>query len=550
VCLALACGGAGPASRQSATGAAAAEILRYPVLEKVPAPVTYAAVAGRVADLSRALRELALAVGLVVDEEVTDLDQELRRFGGASPLLANDLASIGISVERSAAVFSRELYPTFVLPVADADKLALFIERRLPSRGVSVRRHRGVEVYSWRRSDARGDELDRRDDSWVGTVGWAVVDDWVIVHISGSRTERDLTWLDDVMATRSGRRLAGQPDLAAAFEAARRRLPEAPRRPSAAHPLLPDESGAGQARPGIVGVARQDRLLAALRAASPSELAPCWTAFADDPGLFVVAANTHWDGADGFVSFELTAPAAAELTAALGDPPPPGFAAFREDSGFYAGARIGLAWLAKLAARTRCELANPFRDALPAALRDPAVSSYQVAGSDFRLKPSLEGSGRAALRLGLRDRSYGEQLLALLPQRGLARKQVIHGVGVNVIEIPLMGKLTWVLDDRSLCVAVGNGVMQRVLAPAENGESEREPEPGAEIAAIGISPARITDLAGSLSRLGALVTGASADRFRQYAMRLAQRLSRYDYGRLRLAIDGKTLVLSGRMRLR
>ncbi len=548
VFLLVACGGPGRAPRQpTGAGAAAARVRAYPVLARLPAPVTYAVVTARVDDLSRALRELALAVGLVADAEVGDLDGELVRDFGVSPLRVNDLAQIGISVDRSAAVFSRELYPTLLLPVADVDQLDSFIQRRLPEHGVSVRRHRGHEVYTWRREVANEDPFAGHDSSWVHMVSWALVEDWLVLHIGGSRTARDLTWLDDVLPSSGTPRLAGHEDLAAAIATARRHLPERRRPASPAHPLLPDEAGTAPARPGIIGVARQRRLLAALRAAAPAELSPCWLGFADDPGLLVLAADATWDGADGLVAVELTAPAARELADAVGSAPPPGFAAFRKDSGLYLGVRIGPAWLSDLAARSHCRLAAP-GEGFASRLGGRALQGIALAGSDFRVDFTHPRNGRAVAYLGLSDRSFAERLLDQIPLRkSVARRRKVHGVDVDVISIPLVPEVAWTLDDHSLCVAIGDGVMQRVLAPAGG---KATGAPGAEIAAAGIAPARIADLPESLARLGAAALGLSSDRLRSFAARAARRLGRYDYGRLRLAIDGKSLVLTGQMRLR
>jgi hypothetical protein len=170
-----------------------------------------------------------------------------------------------------------------------------------------------------------------------------------------------------------------------------------------------------------------------------------------------------------------------------------------------------------------------------------------MAGSDFRVEWSSKKTGRAALCLGFRERGVGQRLLDQIPQHDLlAEKRTIQGIDVQIIDKPILPTVAWMLSERSLCVSLGRGVMEKVLEPAGIDPAR---EAGTELAAVGIAPARIADLPASLAQLGALVTGSSPDRLRSYAANVARRLSRYDYGRLRLAIDGKSLVLTGRMRL-
>jgi len=270
------------------------------------------------------------------------------------------------------------------------------------------------------------------------------------------------------------------------------------------------------------------------------------------------------------VIVELSRSAATELASALGGMPPPGFTAFRRDSGIGLGGRLDPAWLAEVGKRSGCSAASWLGDLFRFG---HGWSSWQLAGSDFRIGPS-SATMTGAIYLGFRDRSLGERALELIPQRKLfARARNIRGVEVHEIDLPgLPGlpEVTWTLDDHSLCIAVGEGVIERVLAPAR-GESSLEL--GTEIAIVEVTPGWFPDLEGSLSaltRLASVALGAAdvdllgddLSRYDSGQLRLAiaiagvntgilaSQLSRCESARLRLAIDGESLVLTGRIRLR
>ena len=159
IALLAACArGTGPATAPRSTPALQAS---YPALAWVPADASDV-VTGRVGAVARGLREsVAPLVGLAAPQGA--LDALLRRLTGLDPLSERDLATAGIAVDRTAALFSSGLWPTLALPVEDPAALTDHLQPAWPLSGVRlVEREAREATIRWAEPGRRGSCSRRR----------------------------------------------------------------------------------------------------------------------------------------------------------------------------------------------------------------------------------------------------------------------------------------------------------------------------------------------------------------------------------------------------
>ena len=503
-----ACSGPSVGSGQASSQQVSLANTRFPALRFAPKEPTYAVASARTADMVTGVRELLNAIGLLADGDVAVIDRELTRKYGVNPLSVDSLTSIGIDAGKSAVVFSADIWPTAVVPVADEERLSAFLDKVRPRKGLQVRQFRGRDWYSH--------PLD--DDVIVQWIRW---EGHLAVRLTLDSEVTNVDWLADMFD--DARTLAHSGTLQQVLQTVDASVESA----NVAGLFNPGDllSRFAEIVPGDKGKA----LLGCARLLSPLS------------GAVAVGAHIDWGAARGSLSIGLQPDAAAALREHLLRPPP-GYASVREQAGLYASMTVDPWWLDDHRAAIGCPLwkeplvgANgTFRD-LPTGFR-----GFVAALLDLQLsKRKARGVGY----LGLREQSLARWLLDQIPQRRfLERKTEVAGQVVKVIAVPLLPRIMYRLDDTSLLMSVGSDVMTQTLSPPAEGAAA---DSGAlDVASFGIYPQRLNDLQGILLRVAQAMQISS-----HFAKASYRRLSRYEYGKVELTLQGDALVLSLAMRL-
>ncbi len=512
VCLAFvlclgACSGAatGPKTADRREPSAAEKV--YPALRWVPADATYVMTGIRTADLLTAGRELIAALGLLGDFDVMDVDREFVSNLGVNPLSADALADAGIALDRGVALFSQEISPVVILPVADEAKLSGFLEQRQPDKGLAVRRYGEHEWFSW--------PAGARD-----AIHWVRWDGHIAIRLSIAADPGDTAWLDGIFG-KSGR-VGDHPNMKWTVAETRSRLP-------------------GAKPPALLGFMHVGAFVEALgQLASGGEakaLAACATIIEPIDELVGVGVRADWSSADGVVILRMKHDAATALAGHV-SAPPPGFAAFRQKSNFYATWALDVHWLEVLRAGLGCPALDvPLvgRGGLPRnSPRGGHVAVEQLSVSDLT-------AARAAMHLELADPLFAKSLLAMIPKRRWFEKSVkIAGHAAKTVKVPGVISIGYLLGDTAMTATMTAGLLEPVLA----GPGPEPPDQGALVAALAIRPTRLVGLSQLLE-----LSADFGPITRSMAERSYRRLSRYEHGAVHLVLDGDALILELGMRL-
>jgi hypothetical protein len=322
------------------------------------------------------------------------------------------------------------------------------------------------------------------------SIAWVVQGDWLLVHfvfpaahddgkswVAASTRRSSATWLEAWQwANRVGERVAKSPKVLGFLDL--RKL--------------------------VAASARGADTIACVEALSPIER----VGFAYD---------TDGRGVTGRITLELGAAASGIAAAVLPDPP-----------GWAAASANAPKWnidLARFAAWV-----SPCAGAIGASgdlehLRKTGVRSARVFVSALDLS-NTTGSG--AISLELSSPQLVATYLDKIPMRStIERDRTWHGVAGHHIGIPFGPTIDYVLDDKHAIAAVGDGVIDAVLAPSG--------APATPLVQLDITP-------GGLSRQ---VWEQLASNLPLGRMFLAT-LSAWHDGHLTLALEGTTLVLEAR----
>ncbi|HKE15872.1 MAG TPA: hypothetical protein VKB80_13440 [Kofleriaceae bacterium] len=503
----------------AATGGAPARTVAtierdYPALRWVPAGASYVLAAGRVDQGVRAARELADLAAIAGGATADELDRWLRGELGASPLDEADLAGAGIDLHASAALFAQAGFPTAALPVADAGRLRGFLARHRPAGDAAASTRRGEAATSWSIGDWR--------------LSWAMHGRWLFVHL-GPRGEGE-GWLDRVVAAPDAG-LAADPDLAAAADRGRRALGDRATRPPRA--------------PGLVGLVRAAALARDLAgwSGAPDGLAGCARRASAAAPLLSWAADFSRGRGAVWAAIDLAPAAARALRAHIAPPPPPGYRAYRAAAAVAVDWSLELDWLERVRARLACPLLDqPIRDPVREATGFRGPRAWHVAATSID-PGDLSGAGAAHVILA--DPGLIAAQLESIPGRSLfERSRRIAGQRVQVLSVPGLPTIAYRQAGEAFTLAVGDGVMEEVLAPAA--PAPRDGEAGLEVARVAIAPPR-------LPALGAIVDAAlsalAGPPPRPSGRIIAARLSRYDEAALSARLDGNSVAISATMRL-
>ncbi len=479
--IALGCGGGHGHGATPTPPAAPAEAPGFTATRWVPAKATYAISSHSVADAQHVLRDVVDSFGFLADLSESKLSRDLSKLLGVDPLSIEALRTVGVDPEGGFALFSDDLDPTLAVHLSAPDALPAFFDKLhgqgMVSQSVIVD---GVEIFS---SSLGGG----------AAIAWIVQGDWLLVHfvlpgahddgkswVAASTRRTSATWLEAWQwANRVGERVAKSPKVLGFLDL--RKL--------------------------IATSARGADTIACVQALSPIER----VGFAYD---------TDGRGVTGRVTFELGAAASGIAAAVL--PDPPGWAAAS------ANAPIAAQWnidLARFAAWV-----SPCAGALSASrdlddLRKTGVRSARLFVSALDIANT---SGAGAVSLDVSSTHLVTELLDKIPMRStIERDRTWHGVAGHHIGIPFGPAVDYVLDDKHALAAMGDGVIDAVLAPSG--------APVTPLVQLDITP-------GGLSRQ---VWEQLASNLPLGRMFLAT-LSAWHDGHVTLALEGTTLVLEAR----
>jgi hypothetical protein len=501
-------GVAGCAASRQAVGSSPATALEsaYPVVAWAPAGASYVAVAGRLDEGVRAARELADLASIGGGATADQLDRWLREAIGASLLDERDLAGAGIDVHASAALFAQDGFPTAALPVADPGRLRAFLDRHRPGRATSSRQGADA-ITSWSIGEWR--------------LSWAAHGRWLFVHL-GPRAG-DERWLDRVVAAPEGASLAADADLASALARARRAL------------------GHAERAPGLLGAVSVDALARDLAAwpGAPDGLAACARRASTAAPHLSWAADFSRERGAGWAAIDLAPAAAAALRAHVAPPPPPGYRAYRAGAALAVDWSLEVDWLERVRARFACPLLDqPIRDPVREATGFRGPRAWHVAATSIDLD-DLSGAGAAHLLLA--DPGLVSAQLESIPARSLfERSRRIAGQRVQVLSVPGLPTISYRQAGDEFTLAVGDGVMEEVLAPG----SPPGGAPDLEVARVALQPPRLPALGALIDAALSALGGSRARPGRA----IAARLSRYDEVAVTARLDGDSVAIFATMR--
>ena len=395
-----ACGGhAGAPSTPTPPAAAAA----YPATRWVPASPTYLVAAQSMRDGQHALVSVLDDLGMATGFETHEVSEELQRVLGVDPLSPDAVANIGIDPGGSAALFSEDVTPTFVVHLAAPEAFSAFIDRE--------RSHGLVTVSTL----VDGIEINSATLDNEANVSWAVDKDWLWVHF--------------------GPKTAGAEWFAHSHKAA-----------SAAWATAWSwaEKLAGKAK--VIGFARGKELLAAIvtRAAEGKACLDKLGAV-DKVGL---AFDADGGKLDARVSFDVGANAAAMQSHLLA--PPPGWA--------------GVAQAAPLSVQWNLDLGAAFDWLAPceqAFGMTPLDTMGVRAGRALLLAfdpVAKEGTGAVAL-----DLSSGKLIAPYVAKAShFSSDRTFGPYKGHHVSIPFVGKFDYVFDDKLAIASMGDGLMDKI----------------------------------------------------------------------------------------
>lgn len=392
----------------------AAEAPRFPATRWVPGAPTYALSSTKITDIQRTVRDAIASFGLLGGVTESDVGHAMSQVLGLDPLVPDNLRQAGIDPDGGFAMFSDDLDPTISVHLTDPAAFAAFIDKQrahgMVSQSVVVD---GIEQFTFKSRD-------------VG-LSWAVVGDWLLVHllIPGIHDDNK-TWL-----TASTHRAA--PTWMDTWRWANR---------------------VGEAiskAPSVLGIVDLRKLIAASARGADGIACVQLLAPVEHVGFAIDGDGTS---ARGRVAFDLGASAAKIYGAAIW--PPQGWDIASKD------APISIGWNLDIDAFARW--AEPCTRALGMGQLNHLTQGIR-AGRAFASKIDIKDtSGVGALAVD-GDMTILKDQLDRVPMRGsLEKDRTWNGVHGKHLGIPFGPAFDYVLDDKHAVVAMGDGVMDKVFA--------------------------------------------------------------------------------------
>jgi len=398
----------------------------YPALRWVPADATFVVTTRHTSDAVAILRELGNVAGVLVDADLSELEDEMRRHLGFDPLSTDSLTEIGVDVNGGVAIFSQGLSPTFAIPLSDPAHIASLIEQlRAGGVAVEVSREQGIDVYTF-----AGD----RDVH----LHWAIADRWLFVHVEiTDEHEGELAWYRALRSADGG--FASGPDLAAAQARAVRPAAPAPR-------VIDPAGGAATAAPPMLGVVKLAELRARLaRLGAKRDCLDVGRA----TGRAFLAAGADGKDTTAAIAVEVTGTGPADAIIAG----PAGWARARGDAAMQAEWNVDLDKVGALIAP--CD-ASTARD-----LTSQGVLAVRAFVQALDIK---DLSGRGAVFLAAHDNHLAEQALDNIPGLSLAsRHRKVGAADVVDVSMPMIPSFSYAMTSTTTTAAVGEHLIDQVL---------------------------------------------------------------------------------------
>ncbi|MGE5183983.1 MAG: hypothetical protein ACM31C_18055 [Acidobacteriota bacterium] len=469
-----ACGGSAKAPKSP--GNAAAPVPGLAVSAFVPDRPSYLLAAPKLRDAQVGIRGAIDALGVPAGVDAQMASQALQGLLDVDPLNADPAASIGIDVDGGVAIFSENLDPTIVVHLASPPATEAFFERErkrgMVTQSVIVD---GVEVFDARLAPGVH-------------VGWAVDHDWLFVHFQ-SADPRSTDWFQH-----------------------------------AHHPTgatwAPDWQWAAAQHPGassLLGFVKLRELVGRFAGHAQAMMA---CAKLVEPvarvGLSLDAAPGH---VGGRIALDLGPTARDVASHAL--PPPPG-------------------WVATSANAAVALQLNVDADAVAAWVR-PCVESFggnlaRIQQLGVRAARAMllsldpdEAAGTGAVAVDLDRSDFLARQLDKIPMRSHLESDRTFGAHRgHHLKIPFTAELDYVLEDKLGAVAMGDGVLAQIFAPAA------PPAAPPPLARLDVTPSRLSAKAWEWLLGRADIPAART---------VADMLQRWRDGHISLGIEGDSLVL-------
>jgi len=445
----------------------------FPATRWVPASPSYVFAAPTFADAQHGLRDAIDGLGMFVNVTAEGAGSDLSRVFAVNPLDEAAVTAIGVDVHGGIVAFSEDLAPTFVVRINAPEAMQAFLdkqrERGMVSRSVIVD---GIEVFT--AQVIRGD-LD---------ISWAIADGWMWIHFTPAFARNEGTaWFTNSRKPQSA-------DWARDWSWA--------------------QSAAATTK-GLVGFVDPKDVLGrfAAKVACVRLLDPIQRV-----GLAIEVESGGT--ARGKITLDLGTAAAQVASATL--PIPEGFASASTNAPI-----VGQWNLDLIALRA---WAQPCLETMHENLA--VLDRYGVrAGRGIVQRVDLDDkSGAGVVSLDLVHKRFFASALDDIPMRSAVERDKKFGpIAGHTIAIPLMFSFDYVLNDTMAYVAMGDGLLSKVIA---SGKSVPGP-----IAAIDLFPPALS--VDTWKGLLDLVDLPEA---------LAERLLRWREGHVSIAIEGTSLVLA------
>jgi hypothetical protein len=477
-----------------------ADVREFAALAWAPDQPTYLWTARSVRDAQRSIDDVIDSFGMLSGATAEDAGHALEHLLSVDPLSETGTQRLGIDPGGSIAMFSEGLDPTIVVQLASPDTTRAFFDSVKSQNGVATQSVivDGVEVstvklfghvrVSWA-IDKSGEGPARS-----GAEGGAKVDDksWLWTHFAFGIDQND-DWFAKAHRAHTGtwaKSFGWAKDLRAKLAAK---------------------------ATGLLGFFDTRALLAIARAHAPKDVIACLDHF-QPIGLAGFAIDGDGHHAGGRLALDL-GPAAANVAAAV-LPPPPGFA------GLASTAPIAMQW--NLDVGAIAQFLAPCAGSIGGDtdfLTKFGVRTARVAV--LSLQPEKH-AGTGVIAADLADGTYLRGMLDQIPHRSMLESDHTYGATAgHRISIPFLISLDYVLTDRLGMLAVGDGLMDKLVATAP------------------ASPPAVF-------ALDLIVPGLSEDAWRWLirsvtdkwlANRATELLQRWHDGHLRVTIDHDALVI-------
>jgi hypothetical protein len=477
-----------------------ADVREFAALAFAPDQPTYLWTAHSVGDAQRSIDDVIDSFGMLAGATSADAGHALEHLLSVDPLSETGTQRLGVDPAGSIAMFSEGLDPTIVAQLASPDTTRAFFDSVKAQNGVATQSViiDGVEVSTVKLSgnvrvswaiDKSGEGPTRSS-----AEGGAKVDDktWLWTHFAFG-LDKDDDWFAKAHHPHTGawaKSFGWAKDLRAKLAAK---------------------------ASGLLGFFDTRALLAIARAHAPKNVIACLDHF-QPIGIAGFAIDGDGHHAAGRLALDL-GPAAAGIASAV-LPPPPGFAAIASTAPIAIQWNLDVGAIAHFLAPCMASIGGDTE-----LLTKFGVRTARVAV--MTLDPG-QHSGTGIVAADLSDASYLRGLLDQIPHRSMLESD--HNYGVNAghrLSIPFLISLDYVLNDRLGMLAVGDGLMDKLVTPAP------------------ASPAPVLSLdlivPGFTEDTWRWLIGSVTDKW--LANRATSLLQRWHDGHLRVTIDHDALVI-------